>query len=313
MSLSKSFNKRPIAVRVGIALGLVYVIWGSTYLAIRVVVESIPALLSAGVRFLIAGAILYLFGIVKTPRSERPTRVQWGASAIVGGLLLLGGNGLVVLAEAHGVTSGLAALLIGAVPLWMGAIGFLFYREKITPVGIIGLVVGFAGLGILAKPSGNAPVAGTILMLIAALLWSIGSLYSRRAPLHKNVVLSTGMQMLCGGVLCVVAGIATGELSKFHPSSIKLSSALALIYLIFIGAIVGYTSYIYALAHGRTSLVSTYAYVNPVIAVILGALILNEHIGSRSILGGAIIVSSVAIILSSRPKTAEQTAISVRD
>lgn len=303
--MSTNFRDRPVAARVAVALGLVYVVWGSTYLAIRVAVETLPPLISAGVRFLVAGAALYAFMIRRTPQQDRPTRIQWRSASIIGALLLVGGNGGVVLAESRGVPSGIAALLVGAVPLWMALIGFVVYRQQIRPIGIAGLVIGFAGVGILAKPSGAFPIAGTMLIMGATFFWSIGSLYTKRATLPKNPMLTTAMEMLAGGALLMVAGLLLGEASHLRFAAISSRSLVALAYLIVIGSMVGYTSYVYALTHASTSLVSTYAYVNPVIAVLLGSLILHEPFTGRDIVGGAIIVASVALIVWARPRTVE--------
>ncbi len=281
-------------------MGLIYVVWGSTYLAIRVTVETLPPMLSAGVRFIVAGSILYFLAARRLPTAERPTRIQWRSATIVGGALLVGGNGGVVVASSWGVPSGVAALLVGMVPLWMALIGWLAYRERTPPLAIAGLIIGFAGVALLANPSGGVPLTGALLIVGGTLAWSAGSLYSRRAPLPKSPFVATGMEMLAGGALQILTGLVIGELGDLHPSQISARSLTALAYLIFVGALIGFTAYIWALQNTRTSLVATYASVNPVIAVVLGAVILSERVAAQDLLAGAMIVGSVALIIAAK-------------
>lgn len=297
-----AIRSRSHAARVAFALGVVWVVWGSTYLAIRVAVETLPPIASAGVRFLIAGAILYAIVIRRTPPEDRPTRAHWRSAAIVGGALLVGGNGGVVVAESWGVPSGITALLVGTVPLWMALIGRVFYDETLSPAALGGVVAGFAGVAFLARPSGDVPVAGSLLLVGAALSWAAGSLWARTAPLPRNPFLATALEMIAGGALQVVVGVARGELSGFDAAAVSRSSLLALLYLITVGSFAGFTAYIWTLHNARTSLVSTYAYVNPVIAVVLGALIVSEPITARDVVAGAAIVGSVALIIAAQPR-----------
>jgi drug/metabolite transporter (DMT)-like permease len=288
------------------ALITVYVVWGSTYLAIAVAIETLPPLLMAAVRFLIAGALLYVWAIRRGDRrSDRPTRAQWGAAAIVGTLLLLGGNGLVVLAE-RTVPSGIAALLVATVPLWMVLIGRTVLRERVTWLEAAGVLIGFGGIVLLVQPAGGEPIvlSGAFLLVAASLSWAAGSMYARRAPLPSRPLVGTAMQMLAGGVALLLAGIARGELAQIHPSEFSLASLLGLAYLIVFGSWLGFSAYTWLLRVTRTSLAATYAYVNPVVAVLLGWMFLREPITVRTVIAGAVIVVAVALIVSARARVA---------
>lgn len=282
------------------ALGAVYVIWGTTYLAIRVVNETLPPLLSASVRFLVAGSLLYAWTIRRGDREgDRPTRVQWRSAAIVAVLLMLGGNGGVVLAEKT-IPSGVAALLVALVPLWMALLDRMFFGGHLRGRAVVGLVAGFGGAALLlgSEASGDVDVVGMLFVVGASLSWAIGSLYSRKAPLPKRPFVGMGMEMLVGGIALAVVGIATGELGQVHVSRFSRASLIGLLYLIVFGSWIGFTAYLWLLRVARTSLVSTYAYVNPVVAVFLGWLFLDEQVGLRTLVAGGVIVASVAIIIS---------------
>jgi drug/metabolite transporter (DMT)-like permease len=282
------------------ALGAVYVIWGTTYLAIRVVNETLPPLLSASVRFLVAGSLLYAWTVRRGDREgDRPTRVQWRSAAIVAVLLMLGGNGGVVLAEKT-IPSGVAALLVALVPLWMALLDRMFFGGHLRGRAVVGLVAGFGGAALLlgSEASGDVDVVGMLFVVGASLSWAIGSLYSRKAPLPKRPFVGMGMEMLVGGIALGVAGALTGELGQVHVSEFSRASLLGLLYLIVFGSWVAFTAYLWLLRVARTSLVSTYAYVNPVVAVFLGWLILDEQVGLRTLVAGGVIVASVALIIS---------------
>jgi drug/metabolite transporter (DMT)-like permease len=290
-----------------VALAIVYTVWGSTYLAIRVAVETLPPFLMASIRFLIAGGILYAFSIRRGDRDgDRPSRRQWRATAIVGTLLFLGGNGGVVWAETR-VTSGVAALIVASVPLWMALIAFVVLRDRLPRVAVAGLVVGFGGTALLIRPGGSSHVdlAGALVLVAASAAWATGTLYAGRAPLPKRGGVSAGMQLLCGGVALGIVGIASGELARVHPSSFSRSSLLALAYLIVFGAIVAFSAYSWLVQNAPPAIVSTYAYVNPAIAVLLGWAFLNEQVPSTTIVAGAVIVVAVAMIVGSRTKMRE--------
>ncbi|GAA0307134.1 drug/metabolite exporter YedA [Streptomyces polychromogenes] len=281
------------------ALALVYVVWGSTYLGIRIVVQTMPPFLSAGARFITAG--LVLAGIVAWrygPSALRVTRAQLGSTLVVGLLLVLGGNGLVVLAETS-VPSGLAALLVAAVPMWVVV---LRAATGDRPPGrtLAGVLVGLAGLAVLTSPglSGEVRLSGVLLVLAGSLAWSLGSFSAGRLPLPGNPFTGSAYQMVWGGLAGVLVGLARGEQQGLDPASFSTASWLALGYLVLIGSVVGFTAYAWLLQAAPLSLVSTYAYVNPVVAVVLGALILDEALTLPIVLGGAVVVAGVGVIVS---------------
>ncbi len=293
------------------ALVAVYVIWGTTYLAIRVVNRTLPPLLAAGVRFLVAGALLYAWSIRRGDREgDRPTPRQWRSAAIVGGLLLFGGNGAVVWAE-RTIPSGTTALLIGLVPLWMALFDRVAFRRRIGARTVFGLVAGFGGAALLVGGSAvaNVDLVGMLFALGASISWASGSLYSRTAHLPRRPFVGVAMQMLCGGALLCAAGILTGELGDVHVARFSGESLLGLAYLITIGSWVGFASYVWLLRHARTSLVSTYAFVNPVVAVFLGWLILGESVSLRTFMAGGVIVAAVALIISAGAARTEEAEV----
>ncbi len=283
------------------ALSAVYVIWGTTYLAIRVSNETLPPLIAAGVRFLIAGLVLYAVTVRRGDvAGDRPRTAQWRAAAIVGLGLVAGGNGLVVLAE-RTVPSGLISLIIALVPLWMALADRVILRHRIGGLTTFGLVLGFAGAALLiggTASDSTAPLTGMLVGVVASLSWTSASLYSRTAPLPGRPLVGAGMEMMIGGAALVLAGALRGELTLVQFGDFSARSLFALAYLITIGSWVGYTSYVWLLRNARTSLVSTYAYVNPVVAVFLGWLILDETITIRTLAAGAIVLIAVAIIIS---------------
>jgi drug/metabolite transporter (DMT)-like permease len=288
-----SRNASPVAI--WSALGAVYLIWGSTYLAIAIAVETLPPLLSAGVRFLIAG--LVLLGFIAARRGLRVGREQLIGAAVVGLLLLVGGNGFVVLAE-RTVPSGLTALIIASVPLWI----VVFRRiagDRIHGSTFIGVAVGFAGVAFLVVPRGasGADPSGLLLLLVATVSWALGTFLAPRLRMPRDALLSTGIQQLAGGIVLVVLGAAMGELGHLEPATWSANSLLALGYLVVFGSLVAFTAYSWLLQHAPVSLVSTYAYVNPVVAVFLGALILAEPVTPSILIGAAIIVAAVAFIV----------------
>lgn len=284
------------------ALAVIYVVWGSTYLAIRVTIETIPPMISASLRFVVAGALLYAFAIPRGERDgDRPGLAEWRSSAIVGTLLFLGGNGGVVWAEQR-IPSGIAALLVATVPLWMALIGFTVLKERLPRIAVAGLLVGFAGTALLIRPSGEGGVdtLGALVVVGASLSWAIGSLYSRGAPLPKRPLVSASMQMLSGGVALGIVGIAGGELGRIELGDISRSSAFAFFYLIFFGSIAAFSCYAWLLRVAPTSIVSTYAYVNPAVAVALGWAFLDERVEPLTFMAGAVIVAAVAMIVTAR-------------
>jgi drug/metabolite transporter (DMT)-like permease len=300
---------QPSRAKVGTAFAAVYLIWGSTYLAIRFAIETIPPFLMAGARFLIAGALLFVW--VRSRGAPKPTRSQWIAALVVGGLLLAGGNGGVVWAEQR-VPSGITALLVATVPLWMVLLDWLRPGGARPGPGVVGgIVLGLGGIALLIQPgsfmAGSAvdPIGAAVLGL-AALSWAVGSLYSRHAKLPSMPLLATSMEMLAGGALLVVMGLATGEASDVVPSAISGRSATALLYLVIFGSLVGFTAYVWLLRVASPARVSTYAYVNPVVAVILGWAFASEPLTARTLVAAAIIVGAVALITIGRRPAAPQ-------
>jgi drug/metabolite transporter (DMT)-like permease len=293
----------------------VYTIWGSTYLAIRFAVATMPPFLMAGVRFLVAGAILYLW--LRLRGAERPKLIHWRSALDIGALLLLGGNGGVSWAEVH-VPSGLAALLVAAVPLWMALFDWL-RPGGIRPTGLtlLGLLIGFAGVALLAsqaEASGTGPqLIGILALLVATCCWAIGSLYARSAPVPAMPLLGTGMEMLAGGAALVLVAGVTGEFGQVHFAAISLKSLLALAFLIIFGSLIGYSSYVWLLRHVSAARVSTYAYVNPVVAVFLGWAFASEPITWVTLVSAAVIISSVALITISRGRRAQSQSATPAD
>jgi drug/metabolite transporter (DMT)-like permease len=282
------------------ALIALYIVWGSTYLAIRFSVETIPPFLHASLRFLISGAILFIWR--RMAGDPVPTKGNWKSTAIVGTLLLLGGNGLVALAEKN-VPSGIAALMISTSPFWL--VMFESFRTGGTKPNwqsILGLVIGFTGVFFLIGPaeitgSGQKfDTFGVILLLCAPFLWSLGSIYARGADMPKSTLMSTGMQMLAGAASLFIVSVVTGELNGFSFGDVSMRSWWGLIYLITFGSLVGFVSYGWLLHNAPVSLLSTYAYVNPVVAVFLGWLLANEELNARIAVASAIIIGAVIMI-----------------
>ena len=292
------------------ALIAIYLVWGSTYLAIHFAVETIPPFLQAGIRFLISGAILIFWR--RAMGDDLPTRSQWRSVAIVGILLLLGGNGMVSFGEQY-VPSGIAALIVGTIPIWLVLI------EALRPGGvkptwqaIVGLLTGLVGIYLLIGPSSfggslQFNAVGIAALLAAAVLWSIGSIYSRTADVPSSTLMMTGGEMITGSMALLVVSAATGEWQTFDLSQVALHSWLGLLYLILIGSLVGFVSYGWLLRNAPVSLVATYPYVNPVVAVFLGNLLAQEPLTSRTLLAAGIIIGSVVFINSARqPKVRKE-------
>lgn len=280
-----------------LALAAVYVIWGSTYLAIRFALETLPGFTMAGVRFLIAGGVLY--ALARARGAVAPKRVEWRSGLIIGALLLLGGNGAVVWAEKT-VPSGIAALLVATMPLFMAAMAGLGGARLPRGKAAAGLLIGFGGVVVLIGPGMSSGLVldpwGVAALLFACVTWAAGSLYSRRAPLPASSLLATGIEMLCGGALLLVVGALAGEWSTIDLGGVSWQSWAAFVYLITFGSLIGFTAYIWLLKNTNPSLASTYAYVNPLVAVFLGWLLANEALSSRIAVAAALIVVSVALI-----------------
>jgi drug/metabolite transporter (DMT)-like permease len=306
-----------LRVRIWLSMMAVYIAWGSTYLAIRFAVETIPPFLMAAARFLIAGIILYLWQ--RLSGAPAPSRRQWGAAAAVGLLLLLGGNGAVTWAEQY-VPSGVTALMVGSAPLWMALI------DAARPKGsrpnwmtAAGLVAGFTGIVLLVDPLAQGGgllgvyPAGIAALMLAALLWALGSLYSRSAPLPESPLLGTAMEMLAGAGGLLLAGSLTGEWSRLDMAAISARSLWGLVYLVIFGSLVGFASYTWLLRVAPTPLVSTYAYVNPLVAILIGNLLAAEPLTVRTLLAASVILGSVALINLGRFRKIALTAAAYTD
>ncbi len=297
----------PVLQRVGggvvAAFAAVYVIWGSTYLFIHIAVETMPPLLMAGVRFLVAGAILLAITARLGGSKRDPIGwPQWRATAIVGAMLLLGGNGGVAYGEQY-VASGVVALLVATVPLFIALFGAIGLGHRLGRVAFAGVAVGLLGTAVLLRPgAGGAGDPGhMLLVLVAPVTWAIGSLYATRGPLPKRTLVATGMEMLCGGALLIVAGLVSGEAGAVHLDRISLASWLSVLYLIVFGSLIAFSAYVWLLSRVATTAVSTYAYVNPLVAVLLGWAVLGEHITGQTLVAAALIVVAVALILARPP------------
>lgn len=309
-----AFGGHPPAPRGRIlaAFAAVYVIWGSTYLAIRFAIETLPPLLMAGARFLVAGALLYAW--VRRPgapeRPARPTAAEWGWGALVGALLLLGGNGGVVWAE-RTVPSGVVALLVAIVPVWMVLLDWARPGGR-RPGALVaaGLVTGFAGLVALVGPGsltgrggpGEVSIAGALAAVVGSLAWALGSIIARGAGLPRSPLLATAIEMLCGGALLLAAGLAMGEAGRLTLGDITGRSGLAWAYLVVFGSLVGFTAYVWLLGHVSAARASTYAYVNPLVAVLLGWAVAGEPVTARTLVAAAVIVGAVALITVGRER-----------
>ena len=297
---------RPSRTRIALAFAAVYLVWGSTYLAILYAIETIPPFLMAGTRFLVAGGILYLWA--RITGAMRPSKAQWMATAITGILMLAVGNGAVTWSEQR-IPSGLAALFVATVALWMVLLEFLRRNgTRPTRLSILGLLLGFGGVAVLVGPAAltnarDLDVLAALVLIGASLSWAAGSVYSRVLARPSSAAIGSGMQMLAGGVVLTIVGLSSGELGRFEVADVTTRSALSIGYLIVFGSLVGFTAYSWLLRVCTPAAVATYAYVNPMVAMFLGWLIAGEEFSPRMIIAAAIILSGVALInpASARP------------
>jgi drug/metabolite transporter (DMT)-like permease len=295
----------PTKIRIIVAFAALYLVWGSTYLGIRFAIETIPPFLMAGARFFIAGVIMY--AIAWSQGIGKSNWANWRTSLIIGACLLLAGNGGVTISEKY-IDSGLAALIVAIVPIYIVILGWVSgMASRPTPIVWLALVGGFVGVGILFGPAlhfssngGRYPAIGMSILLVSSFIWSAGSLYSRTAKHAASPFLTAAQQMLCGGLLLLLVGIATGEMRHFHPSSISILSLASFVYLVIIGAVVGYTAYIWLLRHCDPAKVATYAYVNPIVAVLLGAAFAGETLSLRILVAAGLIIGSVALVITAQ-------------
>jgi len=285
------------------AFAAIYIFWGSTYLAIKYAIETLPPFLMAGSRFIVAGSILYVWARLSKDY-EKPSFKHWRTSFIVGTLLLLGGNGGVVLAQ-HYISSSLAALLVATEPFWIVLLSWLWLKGSRPNWKVaLGLLIGFFGVYLLiggqssSAESGTGQIFGAFFVIVAAFSWATGSMYGLRATTPKSSVLTSGMQMLSGGLVLTLVGTLKGEWTNFNVADISTNSWFALAYLIIFGSLIGFTAYSWLLKNAQPAMVATYAYVNPVIAVFLGWLIAGESFTTQMLIGAGVVIGSVALITS---------------
>lgn len=289
------------------AFASIYLVWGSTYLAISYAVQTIPPFLMGGMRFVVSGALLYIWA--RSRGAPRPTRLHWRNAIIAGGFLLLGGNGAVVWAE-QVVPSGLTALLVSILPFWLVIIEWVRPPHRRPSSAVIGgLILGFIGIIVLVGPAGmgghgEVNPLGALVLILGSLSWAIGSFWSRDAELPESGLLTTGMEMLGGGVLLLIVGVVVGEISQFDVHRISGPSAAGLIYLVTFGSLLGFTSYIWLLDKVSPARLGTYAYVNPIVAVLLGWAIAGEKLSIRTGVAAAIVICAVALITTARSSAA---------
>jgi drug/metabolite transporter (DMT)-like permease len=313
-SIEKTDVVRRVSPTAWVALLIVWVVWGSTYLAIRVGDETIPPLVLAAVRFLIAGVVMFPLAYRNAASAARaagqagpsgrywPRRSEWLGCAVVG-ILLIGANAAVCVAETT-VPSGLTALLIATVPLWLLGIDAVLNHARLGLAPVAGLAIGLAGVGLLSGLGGGhagVSASGVVIILCAAATWATGVIMARRVPTPASPALTSAMQLLIGGVFSLVLAAASGEFGSFRLSAVSDRSWLALAYLIVFGSIVAFSAFVIAVRMLPTATVATYAYVNPVIAVLLGTLILNEPVTLGMLAGGVLIVGAVVLVVRRSP------------
>ncbi len=301
-------SRRPSRTNlIWVGIAILYVVWGSTYLGIRIAVETIPPFLLAGSRFGLAG--LVILGVALLRRRGRipfPSRRELRDMTIIGAALMLGGMGLVALGE-QTVPSGIAALIIAMMPLWVAVFGRMFFGERLPRVAIVGVAIGLLGVGILVGPSASAAETfnpgGIAALLLSPICWSLGSLFSsHRAQLPKDPLVATGGQMLAGSVILLVLAAVRGEYVGFRPDVVSTESLVAFAYLTVVGSLIAFTAYVWLLKVAPLPLIATYAYVNPIVAVALGAIVLQEPITPRTLVAGAVIIFAVALIITARSR-----------
>jgi drug/metabolite transporter (DMT)-like permease len=300
------YTASPIAIWAGLIV--LYLVWGSTYLGMKVAMDTLPPFVMGVFRFIPAGVLLTLVIAVRNRSTiRRPGAREVRDAAIVGGFLLLGGTGMVAWGE-QTVPTGIAALLIGLMPMWLAIFGRVLFGERIDPLIAAGIVIGVAGVAILAWPTGGVgqldPV-GLAALIASPMLWSLGTLYAaRRAVLPRPALFATGIEMLIGGLLFAVAALLTGQWEGFTITAVSPTSWVGIAYLVLVGSLVGYTTFSWIITVAPLSRVSTYAYVNPVVAVILGSLILGESLTPRTVVAAGVITLAVVLIVTARGRTA---------
>jgi drug/metabolite transporter (DMT)-like permease len=309
-------DPRPATWKTLLAFAIIYFVWGSTFLAIRIGVREVPPLLLAAMRFLVAGLALYLWTIARGQRS--PTPRQWLSAFFLGSLIFLMDYGLLFWAEQR-VPSGIAAVMLAMIPAFMAISEIVILRtQKLTIRLALALLIGIGGVAVLMSHSltlGGAPVdrSGAVALIIASISWSVASILTRKLPLPSSKLMSSGAQMLAGGILLAFAAAALGEFRNFHPEAVSRAAWLSLLYLIVAGSIIGYTAYVWLIHHESPTKVGTYAYVNPVVAVLVGYFLGGEALGLRVFLGTLFVLASVILITTTGMKKKAMAPISVED
>lgn len=293
-----SESAAPSRTKLFLAFAAVYLIWGSTYLAIRFAIETVPPFLVGGTRFLLAGTLMYAF--LRARGASRPTGVQWRSAFIIGPLLITGGNGGVVWSE-QTVPSGVVALMVACVPLWMLLLGWLRGGGRPSFREWLGVAMGLVGVSMLVslggvQVAGGVSPLGALVMLLSTLSWSVGSMFAREAPLPASPLLGTAMEMLTGGACMVLIALMRGEFALFSVGSISWRSGASILYLVVFGSILAFSAYKWLLSRASPAVVGTYAFVNPVVAVALGWAFAAEAITARTLLAMVVIVGAVVMI-----------------
>lgn len=300
-------STRPLRWQTLLAFAIIYFVWGSTFLAIRIGVQEVPPLLLAGMRFFTAGIALYLW--MRFKGTPSPTRREWIAASSVAVLIFVIDYGLLFWAEQR-VPSGIAAVMMATIPVFMALTEILFLRtQRLTARLAFALLLGIGGVAVLVSHSlglGGSAIDtwGAIALMISAISWSAATILLRKLPLPESKVMSSGAQMLAGGAFLMVTAALFGELKDFHPETVSLHAWLALIYLIIAGSIVGFTAYVWLIHHESPTKVGTYAYVNPVVAVLMGYFFGGEGLGARTVLGTLLVLVSVVVITTTPKKVA---------
>jgi drug/metabolite transporter (DMT)-like permease len=299
---------RPSASPIAVWAGLIvlYLVWGSTYLGIKVAVETVPPFVMGFIRFVPAGILLAGAVALRNRRTiERPSRRALADTLIVGALLLMGGMGLVAWAE-QTIPSGIAALLIALMPMWLAIFGLVFLGERLPRAGVVGIAVGVVGVAILAWPTAGVDdldPAGLLALLVSPVCWALGSIYAaKRAVLPAPALFASGLEMIAGGLVLLVASAVSGELATFDPAAVSTVSWLGVLYLLLVGSLVGYTTFAWLVQVAPLPRVATYAYVNPVVAVILGAIVLQEPLSPRTWVASVVIIAAVVLIVTARAR-----------
>jgi len=304
-------QSRPPHWKTLLAFAIIYLVWGSTFLAIRVGVREVPPFLLAGIRFFAAGIVLYIW--MRAQGTASPTRHEWAAASLLAVLIFVCDYGLLFWAEKR-VPSGIAAVMMATIPVFMALAEILFLRTQHLTLRLgFALLVGISGVAVLVSRSvsfGGTPIdpAGALALVVSAISWSLASVLTRKLRLPESKVMSSGAQMLAGGIFLTLTAAMLGEFSGFHVRAVSVGAWLALVYLIVAGSIVGFTAYVWLIHHESPTRVGTYAYINPVVAVLIGYFLGGEALGARTVLGTAFVLVSV-VVITTAPKEAKSAGL----